>query len=460
MTHFHVRTLALGMLVGPVLAIGCLPQASAQALFADQPAKLQFVPFADFIQDTRNAVAGDFITRPGSKVKDEAAFEEMRQSIIDRYLGITVTHSFLAGGQSYDCVPIAQQPAVRNFHLSSIASPPPRDLTDEPVTADSNIRPARLDKEDEDAVDDFGNSASCGEGDVPLLRTTIETMTRFPTLTDYYRKSPEGSAPGQPNPQEVAGLFSHKYSYVSQHVNNLGGNSSLNVWAPYVNTAIGEGFSLSQEWYLGGSGAALQTEEVGWIVYPDLFHDERVHLFIYSTPDGYKSGCYNGVCGDFVQVAGFKGLLGSYFTKVSNPGGVQYEFSARFYLYQGNWWLNYQGTWIGYYPGAMYHGGQNTKNAQIIEFGAETSSYSFANVWAPAGSGAWASRGFGQAAYQHDLYYISTAAGNPTFWDDLVPSIPSPACYKISGPFSNIGPFSNTSAQIYFFEGGPGGPGC
>jgi hypothetical protein len=418
-----------------------------------QAEKAQFVPFDRFLSNTRTANFNDFLTRPGTKVKDAAAFEEMRQSILDRYDGAEVTHSFVAGQMHYDCVPIDQQPALRKYGLSSIAPAPPLERAGKPVTAEGNTQPARL--EGESSVDAFGNSTRCEANTVPLLRNTLDIMSRFATLQDFYRKIPgralreaQASKPAFVDPT----VASHKYSFTYQYVNNLGGNSNLNIWDPYVNTSLGEVFSLSQEWYVGGSGAATQTEEVGWVVYPAMFGDERTHFFIFSTPNDYASGCWDNTCGDFVQVAD-SGLLGNYFNTVSSAGGTQYEFSAEYYLYEGNWWLSYQGTWVGYYPGSMYMGGQNTRNAQLLEFGTEGVG---TTIWPPEGSGAWPSTGWEHAAYQRNLWYIATGSSYASYWDTLNPDIPSPACYSIAGPYSS----SSSGWQVYFYEGGPGGTGC
>jgi hypothetical protein len=437
--------------------------ASGSLAFA-QSQRAQFVPFGSFVENTRNANSSDFLAHPGNKVKDAAAFEEMRQSILDRYQGVEVTHSFMAGGQHYDCIPINQQPAVRNFNISKIASAPPQELAGRPVTADGNVQPAQLDSEK--PADEAGNSTQCGANTVPLLRTTLETTSRFATLQDFYRKSPSGAVnaaqakAGEAAPKEEfvdPTVASHKYSFTYQYVNNLGGNANNNIWDPYVNTSLGEVFSLSQEWYVGGSGSGTQTEEVGWVVYPAMFNDERVHFFIFSTPDDYnvndtKYNCWNNTCGNFVQTAD-KGLLGAYFNTVSTAGGTQWEFSATYYLYQGNWWLSYQGTWIGYYPGSMYSGGQNTRNAQLIEAGTEGVG---TTVWPPEGSGAWDSTGWAHAAYQRNLWYIATGSTYNSYWDSLTRDIPSPACYNIAGPYSS----SSSGWQVYFYEGGPGGRGC
>jgi len=412
-------------------------------LVSAQPARTEFVPFNNFIDQTATANAADYLARPDSRVKDAAAFEEMRQHILSRYQGVEVQHSFLLDSMHFDCVPIMQQPSVQNRGIRKLASPPPQSLLRDQPTDD-------MQRDPQHRFDAFGNYQYCEEGTIPLQRITLETLSRFPTLQQFFHKSLDGAEHG-PGQHRDAGpdADAHKYSFTYQNVNNLGGNSNLNIWDPYVNTSEGEVFSLSQEWYVGGSGSATQTVEVGWVVYPGMFGDEKPHFFIFSTPDDYAHGCWDNTCGDFVQEKD-KGLLGAAFSTVSKTGGAQYEFSARYYLYKGNWWLGYQGTWVGYYPGSDFNGGQLTKNAQLIEFGTESVG---STIWPPEGSGAWPSKGFGYAAFQRNLWYTNLSGSG--IWDSLTPDIPSPNCYSIAGPYSGTGKWT-----VYFYEGGPGGTGC
>ena len=426
-------------------------------VFAQSPSSVkEFVPFKNFLEKAKAADSFDF-ARPGSRVKDAAAFEEMRQHILSMYSGVEVKHTFVLYSDHFDCLPVAQQPTVRVLGLKSIAAAPPQPLLAEPSGAGdpSGFRAAAAAQLiAEKQTDEFGNSVGCEQDTIPMRRITLEEMTQFPTLREFFQKGPD--AAGRPavldgRDKPAASASGHKYSIMFQEVNNLGGNSNLNLWSPYVNTAWGEVFSLSQEWYVGGSGPSTQTAEVGWQNFPAKYGSEDSRLFIYWTADDYNNtGCYNLECPAFVQIANL-GILGGGFTNYSTYGGPQYEFSARYYLFQGNWWLSIQGKWIGYYPGAVYLGGQLSQNAQVIEFGTEGVG---ATVWPAEGSGSWSSAGFGSAAYQRNLYYndVSGAA----FWDGLTRYDPSPSCYSTSGQF-----FSTSSNWgVHFFEGGPGGPGC
>jgi hypothetical protein len=200
------------------------------------------------------------------------------------------------------------------------------------------------------------------------------------------------------------------------------------------------------------TGIRRKPREVGWQNYPAKYHDQNSRLFIFWTADYYQNtGCYNLECPAFVQVSSTM-PIGADFSVYSTPGGKQYEFSAEFQLYQGNWWLSIQGTWIGYYPGTLYQGGQLSKYAQQIQFGTE--SVGSSGIWPGEGSGNWSDKGFGQAAYQRNLFYINTQGKG--IWASLTPYTPSPNCYTISGPFTS----NSTGWNVYFFEGGPGGSGC
>ena len=447
------RVLAAGAL--SLLAVASATHAFAQAVEA------KFVPFNDFIEQTRSVTSDEMLRRPEAQVKAAANLEEMRQAILDRYKDVQVSHSFLLDGQHYDCVPIEQQPAFRTYGINKAAQAPPLAMLKHASTSGTSsleslsgkAEPLSLHVAGEalpEQFDSFGNPARCSENHVPLLRITLDQMSHFSSLQQFYQKTP-GQAVKTAQARVVdPAVSSHKYSFTYQYVNNHGGNSSLNVWSPYVNTSRGEVFSLSQQWYIGGSGNGTQTEEVGWVVFPAMFGgDEKAHFFIFSTADNYATGCWNNSCNDFVQVAD-SGLLGNSFSNYSTYGGAQYEFNAQYYLYQGNWWLAYGSTWVGYYPGAKYKGGQNTRYAQIVEYGTEGVG---TTLWPPEGSGLFSNWGWSYAAYQRNLYYINTA--NQGIWESLTPDQPSPACYSITGPYTSTGAWTK-----YFYEGGPGGTGC
>jgi hypothetical protein len=432
-----------------------------------QAGQESFVPFNNFVASTRTANSSDFLNQSTSKVKDAQAFEEMRQHILNLYQGVEVAHSFVLDGDHFDCVPELQQPGVRLQGLKSIATPPPaaalaqlfEDSGDRADSAEKPIGASQLGPGRE--VDEFGNSRVCEDHTIPMRRVTLEETSRFATLKNYFEKGPDGS--GQvPQLQTPGGsAVAHKYSFTYQYVNNLGDTDTINLWSPYVNTSLGEVFSLAQSWTTGYS--PTQTAEVGWQNYPAFYGGENSRLFIYWTADGYnKTGCYNLTCSGFVQIANPLGAyFGAGFSNYSSISGPQYEFTARYYLSGGNWFLGLgtsptNATWVGYYPAKLYGSGPMATHSQLLEFGSESVG---SNPWPPEGSGDWASAGFGKAAYQRALYHWSDPSAAAT-WDSLTVDEPSPNCYTIAGPYNGGWNPPSNDWGIYFYFGGPGGYNC
>lgn len=94
------------------------------------------------------------------------------------------------------------------------------------------------------------------------------------------------------------------------------------------------------------SADTRQIVEVGWTVDRLTNGDDFPHLFVYHWVDG-AGNCYNG-CG-WVQVSAtrFPGMQVAY-----DGTAAQYMIQYR----QGNWWIGYQGEWIGYFPGSLWRG--------------------------------------------------------------------------------------------------------
>ena len=442
-----------------------------------------FIPFDNFVSNTRSAEAGTMLALPGNKAASTANVEEMRQHILGLYDGVKVSHSFLLDGDHFDCVPTEQQPSIRGLGLKSIASAP-KDELKKPEGAGKSAPKANAITSQlaaDQKFDEFGNSRVCEANTIPMRRVTLEEVSRFKTLKNYLEKGPNGTGQA-PLPQDHASLkqssvtpesgasigkaswvppspVAHKYSFTYQYVNNLGQTDTLSLWDPYVYTSYGEIFSLAQSWTIGYS-PVTQTAEVGWQNYPALYGGQNSRLFIYWTADGYQhTGCYNLSCAGFVQTNG-SWYLGAGFSNYSTRGGAQYEFRAQYYFYQGNWWLGLGNansiTWIGYYPGTIYGSGPMRTHSQLLEFGSESVG---SNPWPAEGSGDFASAGWDYAGYQRELYHWANPS-DAAYWDTLTADQPSPNCYSIAGPyFGGYNPPSNDWG-IYFYYGGPGGYNC
>lgn len=433
-----------------MLSVAAISVASAE----DAASPTKFVPFGEFVQSIQAAQATDIMAAPAAKVVNTVALEQMRQHLLSLYNGVNVSHSFVLGSQTVDCVPMNEQPAVRGTALKAIATPPAA-LTAPTAAETSKSKPLPLEAQIPagQTADAFGNSLTCDAGTIPIRRVTLNEMARFSNLREFFQKGPDGAGhPPIPGQFVAPAATAHKYSFAYQYVNNWGDNDDINLWRPYVYTDIGEIFSLAQSWTIG-TGSTTQTAEVGWQNYPARVGTENSVPFIYYTADDYQTtGCYDLTCSAFVQVNSdliFGIPWAAQYYSVSD--GTQYELDFTWEFYGGNWWLRYGSTWIGYYPGSVYRGGQLTQYSNLLEFGSESVG---STVWPGEGSSMWPGGGFEYAGYQRELYYITPNTSYTTYWDSLTPDRPSPSCYSITTPAyaSNWG--------IYFYFGGPGGASC
>ena len=407
------------------------------------------VPLSDFVSGVAAADARSWLARPEGRVKTTAAFEELRRHVLSLYQGVHVTHSFWLDSQVFDCIPIAEQPSVRHLGLQKIEAPPPTEAPSARLGSAAGGQAVQSPLQ-AGLVDPFGNAVSCGKGTIPLRRVTLEELSRFGSLREFFQKGPGGAGRAHPADVPPATAYDHLYAYAYQSVNNNGGNSWLNLWSPSVGT--GQIFSLAQHWYVGGSGSGLQTVEGGWQNYPGKYGVNSSVLFIYWTADDYGStGCYNLDCTGFVQTNS-NWALGGTFPNYSTSGGTQYEVQMQWKHSQGNWWLYLQGTGtldpVGYYPGSIYGSGQLSQYSTLIEYGGETVGIT---SWPPMGSGAFANAGYQYAAYQRLIYYTDTSGAGQ--WASLNPVQPTPSCYTIVYTPSSSG----GSWGTYFYFGGPGG---
>lgn len=437
-------------------AVWMVALATARVFTAPDPLQAQqFVNFSDFVQGLRVADTNAVLARSATKAKDAASVEEMRQHLLALYDGVEVSQSYVVGSQTIDCIPTMQQPAVRMLGLTSIEKAPsaPSAAAAPGPAPRAAVLPSQLPAGK--TQDEFGNTLGCQGETIPMLRVTLEQMARFNTLHDFFAKGPGGAGQAKAPGVEPPATAAHKYVVYYQTVNNHGDEADINLWRPDVYTDIGEVFSLAQSWTIGGSGTGTQTAEVGWQNYPAFYGTENSAPFIFYTADNYSTtGCYNLTCGKFVQVS--KNItFGAAFaaTSYSVPNNsTQYYLPFQYKFASGNWYLFYNGTEIGYYPGSVYLGGQMTKNSTLLEFGSESTG---TTVWPAEGSGMFgAAYGYDHAAWQRNLFYINTS--NVGVWDTLTYHPTSPACYTGS-PAS----YSSTAGWgIYFYFGGPGGAGC
>jgi hypothetical protein len=427
--------------------------ASLGVMHAQTQAK-KFVPFNQFVALTTSASSESYVGAPGNHVQDAAAFEQMRQHILNLYTGVHVSHSFLLQNTHVDCIPVMEQPSVRLTGATKLAAPPSSGVGEtESTGGEKPMLATQVDAAH--SIDAFGNSTTCEAGTIPMARVTLDQMSHFATLADFFQKSPgehEASAQltsGKAQPPADPGVHVYSFTYAPE-VYQTGMTDGNNLWSPAVNSD--QYFSLSQLWEIGESRVGYtQTAETGWQVYPSFYETNDAALFIYWTADGYYlTGCYNLTCPAFTQVSNAY-TLGGPFSNYSVSGGTQYELDTAYQLYGGNWWLRVNGVWLGYYSARQYAPGTMEKYAFLSEYGTE--SVSSTTVDPPEGSGAWSDAGFGYAAYHRNLNYFSSIGVLER--QNLTGDEPNPTCYTVTGPY-----VAGSGWGEYFYDGGPGGGSC
>lgn len=389
---------------------------------------------------------GDPIPDDALERQAEERLEEIHQYLSDRYARRDViTRTRTPGGIDIDWVPIESQSGGR------CAFDPPED--DSPVRFDQGERRAEL-----MTFELEREGAERGpRGTVPLLHTPIDRITPTVGLNDWLAKgaranrvAPAGKADGY----EVPGKDVHKHVYATQNTTCFGADGNINAWDPY--TQWSDEFSLGQLWLIRGSGSSQQTLEVGHQEYRDLYGDWLPHLFLFYTTNNYTSqgnskGGYNTDVDGWVQYAStiHPGALSS---PVSQWGGTQYVMALKVQLWQGNWWVKVNGTWIGYYPASLYNSNGLRSQADRLDWGGEVvdSDNHAGTTDTDMGNGHWPYEGWQRCAFMNNLRYQSTSGGAMTDYNGSAAS-EFPACYGIESHMRSGGNWGS-----YFWWGGSG----
>jgi len=149
--------------------------------------------------------------------------------------------------------------------------------------------------------------------------------------------------------------------------------------------------------------------------------------------------------------------------KPATPGGPQVESYFVIQLFNKQWWIGYNGYWLGYYESSLFKDmnaeDPNAKGmACVVKWYGEVFDYSpYFWTWTDMGSGEFADQGFEKAAYFRDPFYADPAG--VSHWPDSSSYVApfNDSCYTRSPLFSGIWPWDR-----WFFASGPGGdnPGC
>jgi hypothetical protein len=474
-------------------------------------------------------------------VAASSAEDQRVQAFLDsRYTSGDVKHSFRTKfGETIDCIDFFAQASVKRLAahgtpIPNIPTPPSSKLQDRRGPHTSPLPDYMFNG----SLDENGNSRACEGTTVPMLRITAEQVKQSWSDTSSHRSTTKsgppmaGAAPA-PQTQDVlyddAGvggvhaqvsvdqsrtppplapkpLDSLGYAHVVQSL-YPGGSGSANITEGGAIGSINTitipadySHSLIQVWmtsgwafkaqpgscgvFVAGAPPCVQSVETGWIASPSLaasLGEANVnadHFFIFATPDGYDTGCYDNVNGiggecsvDWVAYPGSAIVIGMQLP--SNPSNEsEYELDALVLagaqasiggVYETGWWIAstinnipensfppYQ--YVGYYTyagynnvnGSSYDGLMGQGEAQEFQAGAEvsdsavTASDGGAPFEVPMATSNQASSGYNSAAYVYDVAdvevdgwtfvpYFTTGDTVPSTYAAAYPAFPETA---------------------------------
>ncbi|XP_047341273.1 uncharacterized protein LOC124944966 [Impatiens glandulifera] len=361
-------------------------------------------------------------------------------SFVYQPLGITLDAK-TDDGEIIDCVDIYKQRAFDHPLINDLQMEPSHYPYGNKL--DSNLTL--------ETFQDWHKNEECPEGTIPVRRNK--------STDNFYPKKFSRIMQHQFN-QSVDHDDGHEYAVVTDHGSSYYGASGIfNVWNPKTED---KEFSLSQMWVVSSYDKGdfynnINSIEVGWAVNPINYKDKQTRLFIYWTSDGYtKKGCYDLNCNGFVQTSRTYSL-GMPITRVSKIGGETMQISINIFKDKtgDKWWLQVQGSILGYWPTVIFTDLKN--NANMVQWGGEivNQKTNGHHTTTQMGSGEFPNKGFSKSCFIHSLKVLDDGLipRNPGY---LVKTISKPACYDLT-----LTKDQGTTFETHIFYGGSGfSPTC
>jgi len=199
-SNFKISMFSISKVVLIVFLLGLFLHITLDTLTA-QPGPMwpkKFIPYEQFIADTKIAKFEDFAKRVDSKVLNNAEFLKMKRHILSMYESVIVKNSFVIGNNGHvDCIDVNTQPSLRQGgkKLTIRKPPPPLIIEDNDRTPKAKYVQSMLSREKKDR---FGNVMFCEGGFVPMRRITLDELIRFKTLDDFFNKFGKAGKSGIP----------------------------------------------------------------------------------------------------------------------------------------------------------------------------------------------------------------------------------------------------------------------
>lgn len=137
----------------------------------------------------------------------------------------------------------------------------------------------------------------------------------------------------------------------------------------------------------------------------------------------------------------------------STIGGPQFEARYDIMFYKGNWWVGWNGSWLGHYPGTLFNE-LSSQACEALWYGEVYDPSATTTQWTSTdmGSGQFADAGLGNAAHLRNAFYIDPWGTSQ--WPATIFNFNerNDACYTRSNLIIGQTPWDRL-----IFVGGPGG---
>ncbi|MFJ9370472.1 neprosin family prolyl endopeptidase [Nocardia sp. NPDC101769] len=350
-----------------------------------------------------------------------------------------------AGGRLIDWVPIESQ-----VPGGQVATPPPAPADSGPRRTTAPF-PGELGAVAFELQDP--NAERGPEGTVPILRD-LAVHARRVARRGADKKGIDRRGAGQnagaadPNP------FGYYHATSGQSGTFYGCQSFLAVYDPSVEN--GSDHSINQFGLQNYDNPQPQSLEAGWTVDQGLNGDASPHIFTYYTTNGYTNdgdnlGGYNETVQGWIQYDA-TAHPGAAINGISVIGGRQIGVSMKFQLWQGNWWFQVQGVWLGYYPASLFGTAALADHAGWAGFWGEVYSALAdpTQTTTQMGSGEFAEAGWPNACFQNGIQVQTVTDGTMSDLNGSASQEDS-TYYDIAQTMQ-----SGAGWGSYFFAGGPG----
>ncbi|KAJ4902689.1 hypothetical protein Rs2_16640 [Raphanus sativus] len=376
-------------------------------------------------------------------------FSDHKEIEVERLLKRLNKHALISikseDGDIIDCIPIHSQLAF-----------------DHPLLKNHNIkmRPSFIPESTSWYTKNYTNvtqawhkNGICPENAVSIRRIKKEDILRSKSIGNFGKKmtTPGILLYGSSSVHEYITYDpskGHEYAVMNcKEGKYFGTKFAVNIWKPKVQ--VRDEFSLAQTWLSSGVGTHLNTIEAGFQVFPGLYGDNNLRLFVYWTADNYqKTGCYNTNCPGFVQTSN-RITVGGAFKSVSKYEGIQISVLVTIWKDGDCWWLQINQELVGYWPAKLFS--SLGKGATEVEWGGEIVNEKTGGKHTRTymGSGHFANEGYRKASYFRNLMTVdkTNTLREP---QEVFPMTTNDNCYSIKAGRNG------TNWGLNFYYGGPG----